>query len=60
MTRTELLTAAIQAKAIAEMAGTRRDSITAAHRAWACKVAELVITERVHLITERVHLITEA
>jgi len=52
MTRTELLTAAIQAEAVAEMAGTRRDAITAAHRAWACKVAELVITERVHLIPE--------
>ena len=52
MTRFELLTAAVQAVAVAEMAGTRRDSITAAHRAWACKVAELMITERVHLIPE--------
>lgn len=52
MTRNELLTAAMQAEAIAEMAGTRRDAVTAAHRAWACKVAELVITERIHLIPE--------
>jgi len=52
MTRNELLTAAIQAEAVAEMAGTRRDAVTAAHRAWACKVAELVITERIHLIPE--------
>ena len=50
MTRTELLTAAIQAEAVAELAGTRRDVITAAHRAWACKIAELMITERVHLV----------
>jgi len=52
MTRTELLTAAIQAEAIAEMAGTRRDALTAASRAWACKIAELVITERISLIPE--------
>lgn len=52
MNRTELLTAAIQAEAIAELAGTRRDALTAASRAWACKVAELVLTERVNLIPE--------
>ena len=52
MTRFELLTAVVQAVAAAEMAGTRRDSITAARRAWAYKVAELMITERVHLIPE--------
>ena len=52
MNRTELLTAAIQAEAIAEIAGTRRDAVTAVQRAWACKVAELVITERVNLIPE--------
>lgn len=52
MTRSELLTAAMQAEAIAEMAGTQRDALTASHRAWACKVAELVITQRVHLIPE--------
>ena len=50
MTRTELLTAAIQAEAIAELAGTRRDALTATNRAWACKIAELVITERIQLI----------
>jgi len=52
MTRTELLTAAIQAEAIAELAGTRRDALTASTRAWACKIAELVLTERVDLIPE--------
>ena len=52
MNRTELLTAAIQAEAVAEMAGTRRDALTASRRAWACKIAELMITERVALIPE--------
>jgi len=52
MNRTELLTAATQATAVAEMAGTRRDALTAASRAWACKIAELMITERVNLIPE--------
>lgn len=52
MTRTELLTAALQADAVAELAGTRRDAITAAHRAWACRIAELVLTERTELIPE--------
>ena len=52
MNRTELLTAAIQAQAIAEMAGNRKDAITAAQYAWACQIAELVITGRVDLIPE--------
>ena len=52
MNRTELITAAIQAEAIAELAGTRRDAITASSMAWAYKVAELVITERIDLIPE--------
>jgi len=50
MTRTELLTAAMQAETVANLAGTRRDAITASQYAWACKVAELVITERIQLI----------
>ena len=52
MTRTDLPTAAIHAEARAERAGTRRDALTATNRAWACKIAELVITERINLIPE--------
>ena len=52
MNRTELLTAAIQAEAVAELASTHRDALTAVSVAWACKIAELVITDRIDLIPE--------
>jgi len=52
MTRTELLTAAIHAEVVAGMAGTRKDALNASAMAWAYKIAELVITERIDLIPE--------
>ena len=50
MTRTELLNSMMQAYAVAEMAGTKRDLLTASSYAYACKVAELMLTNRVGLI----------
>ena len=52
MTRSELITAAIQAEAIEKMAGSRRDAITANHRAWACRIASLMLAEQVDRIPE--------
>ena len=52
MNRTELLNSMMQAYAVAEMAGTKRDLLTASSYAYACKVAELMLTNRIGLLPE--------
>ena len=52
MTRTDLLNAMLQADAVAGLAGTRRDALTAASLSYACKIAELMLTNRIGLIPE--------